>query len=392
MAEDKKPKIDLKARLGKGAGAATPTPPVAAGPGVVVAAPVAAVPPVGASGPGLPVPPGVPIGAPTLDPTNPLAAVVAPRPVHVAPQHQRIEVDEMAVQQAAGRARKTGFMFSIVALFLGVGAGFVGGQAKEAGDGRTQARNDAKDLKLAVDAAKVKIDEMGEKLEAGRKLLTQKEGKAFPKELADQLGGITPAFDGSLLAQRRFSGFPKETSKQLFDFVTNVTALNDHKTAVKNLLTKLQKPVTEQFAASASGQHSIQYVVLLGGSSGKDDAGNWVSNIAALNPPLSFTGQYPTIPPEMKANYAGQNVTVSKFKGGTLTEPAAMYVTPVSFEAVCPSDTKSVVAQLGIKLGDLITEIQGEPKAVDVVSDNVKIGLHEQAETLSKGLDAVANK
>ena len=109
MAEEKK-KIDLKARLGKGP-AATPAPSPVAGPTPSAPAPaVAAIPTVGSSGPGLPVPPGVPIGSPALDPSNPLSAVVAPRPVAMAaPQvAQRIEVDEMAVQQAAGRARKTG--------------------------------------------------------------------------------------------------------------------------------------------------------------------------------------------------------------------------------------------------------------------------------------------
>jgi len=307
------------------------------------------------------------------------------------PQAQRIEVDEMAVQQAAARARKTGMIFALVALVFGVGAGFVGGQAKEAGDGRTQAKNDARELKTSVDAAKVKIEDMAGKVELGIKQLTQKEGKEFPKDLANQLGGITPAFDGSLLAQRRFSGFSKDTSKLLFDFVTNVTALNDHKTAIKNLLTKLEKPVTEQFKASASGQHSIQYVVLLGGSSGKDNAGNWVGNIAGLNPPLSFTGEFPTIPNDIKANFAGQNVSVTKFKGGTLSEPSAIYVTPGSFEAVCPSDTKSVVAQLGIKLNDLILEIRGAAKAVDEIVQDSKPGLLEQADLLSKGLDATAN-
>src|SRR5207245_11624718 len=93
MAEEKKPKIDLKARLGKGAGGATPPPPVA---GI----PVPAVPSAGASatageasptgspgGGGLPVPPGIPVGPPpafgkmpgaAIDPSNPLAAAATP--------------------------------------------------------------------------------------------------------------------------------------------------------------------------------------------------------------------------------------------------------------------------------------------------------------------------
>ncbi len=390
MAEEKK-KIDLKARLGKGAGAGAPTPtpaPVGSAPAV----PSAPVMP-GASGPGLPVPPGVPVGpAPAIDPTNPLAAVVAPRITHAAPaQAQRIEVDEIAVQQVASKGRRNMAIIGLLALGIGVGAGVMVGQAKETGAGREQARNDAKELKTGVDEAKTKLEDLATKLEGGAKLLTAKEGKQFPKELAGQLGGINVGFDGDKLAGRRFSGFPQETSKGLFDFVAGVTALNDHKTAVKNLLSKLEKPITEQFAAAAGGQHSIQYVVLLGGVSAKDPGGNFVANLAQINPPLSFTGDSPPIPPEIKANYAGQNVSVPKYKGGAINEPSAMYVAPNSFEAVCPSDTKSLVAQLAIKLGDLILEIRGEGKPQgDIVQDS-KPGLLEQADTLSKGLEKVGN-
>jgi len=396
MAEEKK-KIDLKARLGKGGAAGVPAPtptpaPVGSAP---VSAPIAAPTPMpGASGPGLPVPPGVPVGpSPAFDPNNPLAAVVAPRPVSVAvPSHpQRIEVDEMAVQQAASRARRTGMIFALVTLVIGIGGGFVAGQAKEAGDGRTQARNDAKELKDSVDAAKTKIDDMATKLEAGVKQLQAKEGRAFPKDLANQLGGINVDFDGTKLAGRRFSGFPQDVSGGLFTFVTNVTALNEHKNAVKNLLTKLEKPITEQIQMASSGQHTVQYVVVLGGPSGKDPGGNYVATIAGLVPPLSFTGDTPSVPVDLKVTAAGQNFGVTKYKGGAIGEPTAMYVDPRSFDAVCPSDTRSAVAQLAIKLGDLILEIRGEGKpAGDIVADT-KPGLLEQADTLSKGLEKVAN-
>jgi hypothetical protein len=386
MAEEKKPKIDLKARLGKGA--PTPTPaPVGTAPTAAVSQPTGPQP--GVSGPGLPVPPGVPIGA-AIDPSNPLAAVVAPRASVRMPATQRIEVDDRDVQQAASGARKTMGIFSMVALLIGAGVGFVGGQAKETGDGRTQARNDAKDLKTSVDGAKTKIEDIAAKIEAGANMLTAKEGKAFPKELANQLGAINVDFDGTKLAGRRFAGFPPDTSGALFDFVTSVTALNERKTAVKNLLTKLEKPVTEQLVASSSGKHSIQYVVLLGGVSAKDNGGNYTANIAPINPPLTFTGEFPTIPNDIKANFAGQNVGVTKYKGGAITEPSAIYVTPGSFDAVCPSDTKSVIAQLAIKLGDLITEIRGEAKVEGMEIDR-KLGLLEKADILSKGLEKVGN-
>jgi hypothetical protein len=379
MAEEKKPKIDLKARLGKAA--ATPTPAPAAAPSSGAR--------VGASGPGVPVPPGVPIGGAAIDPNNPLAAVVAPRPMSVpAPaQAQRIEVDEMAVQQATGRTRKTMAVFALVALGLGVGVGFVGGQAAKEGADHAASKKDAADLEANVTAAQAKIKDLGAKVEAGAQTL--REGKQFPKDLANQLGGINVDFDGSQLALRHFSAFPTETSGALAAFITNVTALNEHKSAVRNLLTKLQKPITAQIAAAASGQHSIQYVVLFGGVTGKDPGGNYVANLAALSPALTFSGDAPTIPAELKATFSGHNIGVPKFKGGKLDEPSAMYVTPGSYEAVCPSETRGLVAQLAVKLGDLLIEINGEPKpAGDIVVDT-KPGLIKDADTLIKSLDKI---
>ena len=110
MAEEKKPRIDLKARLGKGGGATPPpagvggipAPMPAPTPGVPAAMPAPSSsqnPRIG--GGGLPVPPGIPVGpppaytGPALDPSNPLAAVAhrpqSARPAQAQPQAQRIE-------------------------------------------------------------------------------------------------------------------------------------------------------------------------------------------------------------------------------------------------------------------------------------------------------------
>ena len=114
------------------------------------------------------------------------------------------------------------------------------------------------------------------------------------------------------------------------------------------------------------------------------------AGIAQLVPVLSFSGDAPAIPNDIKANFAGQNVGVTKYKGGAINEPSAIYVFPPSFDAVCPSETKSAIAQLAIKLGDLINEIRGEPKTEENEAYR-KPGLLEQADTLSKGLEKVGN-
>src|SRR5271166_2910061 len=122
MADDKKPKIDLKSRLQKMGGPAGATPPpaaVAPVPAPSQSRPPAAmpIPPPSVPPPsGMPRPPSAGASAAALDPNNPLAAVAQPfrpsqRPAAPAlPQAQRIEIDETVVAQARGGARKQGFI------------------------------------------------------------------------------------------------------------------------------------------------------------------------------------------------------------------------------------------------------------------------------------------
>ncbi len=393
MAEDKKPKIDLKARLGKKDPGATPAPPPTGG----VPVPQGAGLPAPAAGGGLPIPPGIKVGpAPALDPSNPLAAAMAPKaePVRHAPpqQPQRIEIDDMVVQEAVKKSRNRGFVVAAIASIIFAGVGYVGGGASQQSQDLTQSKSDAHDIKADIEKSKTQLDAIAKKVDEGKGMLTAKDPKdrKFPDKLDTDLGALIVDFDGTKLAGRRFKGMSQDVSKDLFTFVAGVAALNDHKNALKNLLTKLKKPLTDQLAASQSGTHAIAHIVLLGGPSGKDGAGNYVGNIAPLNPAISFTGDWPTIKDDYKATFQGANVGVPKYKSGNLDQPAAVYVSPTSFDAVCPADTKSQAAQLGFKLNDILTEINGEgPAPEGTVAEDKKPGLKELAERLTKGLEKI---
>ena len=57
---------------------------------------------------------------------------------------------------------------------------------------------------------------------------------------------------------------------------------------------------------------------------------------------------------------------------------------------MCPADTKSQAAQLGFKLNDMLTEINGEgPAPEGTVAEDKKPGLKELAERLTKGLEKI---
>lgn len=415
MAEDKKPKIDLKARLGKAGGAA---PPPAAGGGIPVPAPAPMATPMGASpvappptsspGAGMTPPPGVPVGpppafkpsgGPALDPSNPLAAAVQPqrsqRPAaavpQAPPQPQRIEVDEATVHEARKGARKQGLAYGLIAgVVFGI-VGFMGGGAQETSKARSRAVGDAKSLSADVTKAKAQLVTLGEKVEAGRNAL--KNDKKFPEALAKDLSSVLIDFDGTKLAGVRFSGFPQETTSGLIEFITQVQGLNDRKSALAGLMTRLQKPITEQLAAG--GRTSINHAVILLGE--KDQGANGMIAILApltkaieVNPP-----QPPNLPAELTATnpLTRTNVSAPKYTPGALDKPKYNVVFPVapkSIDTIFPSETQGAIAQLVGQLNKVLVDIRGEkaaPGGEMVVED--KIGLIDRADKLVTGLNKV---
>jgi len=407
MAEEKKPKIDLKARLGKTAvGGATPPPPAAGIPVPVPAPPsannVAPAAPSSPSGSGgaLPVPPGVPVGpppafgskAPALDPSNPLAAAVTPYraptpPPPAAPaQPQRIEVDELSLQEARKGARKQGLIAGLVAAVVVGAVGYIAGGASETSKGHQKAVNDAKSLAGDVQKSRDQLKTLADKVEAGRNSLLKE--KKFPETLAKDLGAINVDFDGSKLAGVRFSGFPQETTSGLIEFITNVQALNDRKSAVASLLARLQKPITETLTGGQ--KQNITYAVFLGR---QDPSKNAFALLAPLTKPIEVPNPAQiTLPTEFTGTdpVGRTNITAPKYTTGGLDKPSAVYVLPKSIEAACPSETSGSIAQLGSQLNKLITDIRGEQAAPggDVVTES-KPGLMERADKLAASLNRV---
>jgi hypothetical protein len=399
MAEEKKRKIDLKARLGKtGVNPVAQVPPPAAGipvpaAGVPGGPPPSRPPPQG----GLPVPPGVPIGPPPafgkapgagLDPSNPLAAAVAPpyrAPAPAPAQPQRIEVDELSLQEARKGARKQGLIAGLLAAVVFGVVGFIAGGAQETNKARQRSVADAKSLAGDVEQARVQLKSVSDKLEAGRDQLRQRK---FPDELARELGGINVDFDGRKLAGVRFSGYPQETTTNLIEFITGVQEVNDRKSALAGILARLQKPLSEQFSAGA--KTNISHVVLLGK---RDPSGNHFALLAPLTTPIEVSNPAQiSLPAELTASdptAGGANVSAPPYKGGSVDKGAAVYVLPKSVEAAFPSESAGQVPMLVGQLNRLITDIKGEDQGTEDIVRDSKAGLLERAEKLVVGLNKV---
>ena len=405
MADEKKPKIDLKARLGKNAAGGLTPPPPGAG---AIPTPAGATPPATSTGQfsavaapaptqaapkavGLPVPPGIPVGPPPafkgssmpLDPSNPLAAAMAQptnttRPAAAPPQPQRIEMDELSIQEARKGARKQGLIAGIVfGVVLGA-VGYIAGGSLETSKGRQVSVQHAKSLAEDVGKSKEQLKKLADTLEKGRQTLGQRQ---FPDSLGKELSGINVDFDGSKLAGVRFSGFSTDTSSGLIEYISSVQSTNDHKNALIGLLARLQKPMAEALK-NPDKAPPVNFVVLIS----KDSAKNPYGVLAPLQKPLDLAAG---MPPEILATdpISKQNVTAPKF--ASLEKPGAAYVDPRSIEAACPSATTGQIGQLVSQLAHILTEIRGEQaSAGDMVTDP-KPGLLDKADRLQAGLNKV---
>jgi hypothetical protein len=397
MADEKKPKIDLKARLGKSAvGGANPPPGAGA-----IPAPAATPTPNGGGAPGaiatpgnaakLPVPPGIPVGPPpafkspgvALDPSNPLAAAMAPAGASARPapaKAQRIEVDELTVQEARKGARKQGLVAGLVAAVVVGAIGYIIGGAHETSKGRAQSVAHAKSLAEDVNKSREQLKKLAEVLDAGRKSLAEKK---YPESLAKDLGGINVDFDGGKLAGVRFSGFTHETTTGLIEYISAIQSTNDRKNALIGLLGRVQKPLSEQMK-DPNKAPSIQYVVLLK----RDSARNPYGVLAPLQKPIELSANMPETFEAIDPTAGRQNVSAPKFT--SLDKPGAAYVVPKSIEAAFPSELSGQVGQVVGQLARLTTDIRGEGggQAGDALVEP-KPGLLDRADRLVTNLNKV---
>jgi hypothetical protein len=324
-----------------------------------------------------------------LDPNNPLSAVAQPyKPQAAHPpvqaQPQRIEVDEQHVHTARSGARKQGLVIGLLfAVVLG-GIGWVGGSASQQGTDRAKGVNDAHGLSTDLLKAKTQLDAMKQKVTDGGKMLVG--DRKFPADLQQTLAGMTVDFAGDKLFGRRFAGVPADTTRDLFDFINRVQALNSKKDLIVSLLSKLQKPITEELARPM-GQLPISMVVVVDKNTG--DVGTMLASLVTPIAPDDKNG----VPNELLfANpRGGGNAKLPRLTGDKIPKDgAAITVSPTSFDKLCPSPVKGQIAQLMTSMNSLIDDIQGQQGSTDpnIVQDS-KPGLSESAGKLADQLSKV---
>lgn len=350
MADDKskKPKIDLKARLGKtavgvgGGGAAVPVPtPGPSHPGDLRGS---APPPSSSSGaafgsgvpapvvpsikPGIAPPPGISPGIP-LPPFAPTrsAAPAAPTKAVAAQQTIKVEVGEEVHEERRKASKKTA-LYAVMAAVVGAAIGFAVGGQKSTSDRGKAAQDGAAKLRDEVKAANDKMVDLNTKLQAAGEKLKNSE---FPAELSGELAALNIPFDAANLEGRNVGSLPSKILKPLLSYTTSVQDLNKTKDSLKNLLGFAQ-PRLEKFWKEQKEPVALYSVKFSG--SGEKILAELLPNKdqfpLAKEMPDSFTVLIPKRNPQT-GQTTSEEKKVNRWKKGELTAQ----------DTVIPLDTRS---------------------------------------------------
>jgi hypothetical protein len=227
MSEQKKPKIDLKARLGKksvgspqGAGGAIPPP-------VGIPKPPAMM-------PGVPGMPGSEPQRPRIDASDPYAAIEAQHAQRqvAEPKAIKVEMSEEVVQGQKKLMRRALIIGVGISVITGV-IGFAFGDRSRSAAGAESALAGARMLVKEVDDANVVVGNLAEVLEAAAEQLGKGE---YPADHVSKLGAINIPFEGSNLVGKGIGRFRPETVNLLISYTNGAQAANEQKERLQGIL------------------------------------------------------------------------------------------------------------------------------------------------------------
>jgi hypothetical protein len=168
----------------------------------------------------------------------------------------------------------------------------------------------------------------------------------------------------------------------LFELIGRVQALNDKKDLIVALLTKLEKPITDELSRP-QGQMPISLVVVVDTRTG--DVGTSLFPLVKPIAPDDRSG----VPDKLVFSKSGSNVTLPRLTGDKIPKDgAAITVAPNSFDRACPSPIKGQIGQLMTSMNSLIDDIQGQ-KGDDSIGLDAKPGVSDLAAKLADSLNKV---
>jgi hypothetical protein len=390
MSEQKKPKIDLKARLGKK---------TVAGPGGPAIPPPVGIPkpPVMSGGMGLPggvspsqPPPrqsnpyvaSNPYAAPSspYGGSSPYAAAEPAPPQRMEPQSITVEMSEEVIEQQKKIARRGYVMTAIISVIIG-GMGFAFGGRAESGKGAKAALEGARDLVTDVTAADKVADDLNDVLAKASERLGKNE---YPEEEIAKLGAINIPFDGGHLTDKGIGRFNRAVVTQLFAYASTAQKANEQKEKIQNLLTGSKAALTDLLQQKTDPK--IRWSVVVESGPG----GPWASMQPLPAPFLVKSDQkvkdkdgketdYAWLP-EITVPRGNAQATVKRYKSGDISsgDPQFVPVNPATESMVCPSST---IVRIRTELSEMQTILKG-----DQTPGNEKTGLLQMGDSVTQAL------
>jgi hypothetical protein len=373
--EDKKPKIDLKSRLGKktlSTPAAGSIPPPA---GIPKPSTPAAAPPV-ANPSRVPAPPfaAPPAAAvPRMDTSNPYGSMAPqPAPVRMQPQTITLEMSDEFVQ-AQKSGRKKVLIACLFTAGLGAALGFAGGGISERNKGADAAIAGAAELTTKVEQSTKKANELADVLKSAKEKLSK---NTFPDEEVSKLGGINLPFTPADLSGKGIGRFNPAVVSALIDFSTLVDKVNDQKEKLQNVMSGNKKAVMDFL----DPKQQVRWSVVLGST----PAGPWATMQPIPTPFLAKPeGDKAKWPDDIHIPVGDKQAVLKRYTAGNPVSEDGLFVPvdPASQASVCPN---SVVVTLRRSLGDLEEVLRGDP-----TPGAEKTGLLESGQKLVKSLKQI---
>jgi hypothetical protein len=365
-----KPKIDLKARLGRRPGA---TPASAS-----IPPPVGVNPPHGS---------GAPIGHGSSFPASGGYASQQPQvrgsyePMGVAPVVSAmpgrlsgpsgLEMDaEFAAVHKSGRT-KTIILAAATAVVGGV-LGFAVGGLNERNAVAEAAVAGAKALSTEIDTANASVTKLSEVITSAAKAL--KDGK-YPDSEVKELGGLNIPFDGTNLSGKSIGRFKPQLLTLLISYTEAASKVNSQKDRIRGLLSYSKEGVEELLAQNTNPR------VHWGVSIQSGPQGPWGA-MQVL--PTAFPAKE-AWPAAFDVQSGDQKVSVKRYTGGDPTRGAdgaqLIPIVPASQTVVCPTDT---IVRLRRELSDIQKLVVGDDTPGAEVTGIIPLG-----ESIKKQLAAI---
>jgi uncharacterized protein YcfJ len=374
MAEERKPKIDLKARLGKKT--------VSSPSGPTIPPPVGIPRPSGIPAPPFAGPAGAAPSRPKVDASNPYAAIAADEaPIRAEPQAIKVELSEEVVQhQRKSRAKVA--VLAVITAVIGALLGYALGGSRARAEAAEATVAGAEQLVKEVDDANGKVDELAEVLKAAQAKLKD---NTYPDEEVKKLGGIDIPFSGANLAGKSIGRLKSDVVTLLITFASGAQEANDGKNKIQSLLAGAKPAIEDLLAQQANPK--VRWAVYFENG----PLGPWVSMQSLPEPFFAEQKDKDKAkgykwPDEFKIPQGGKTFTLKRYSSGDPTkaksgEPYIVPVNPATQGSVCPSDVASRIAR---ELRDLEEVLRG-----DKTPGQEKDGLIDTGKTLVDKLKQV---